>query len=221
MPVSDVDRAKRFYQSLGWRLEPDFVVGEFRAVQLTPPRSSCSISFGKGLTTAKPGSVQRLELVVSDIDAGRGDLISRGVEVSQLFHRDDSGLTLSPDPQGRSYCLIQPRKWPDDLVFTNSAGGVLDNTNFRRNIWNPAARSIGLDGFTPHDLRHTTASLAVSAGANVKALQRLLGHGSASMTLDVYSALFDSDLDAVAERLGKPAEDWLRTRTAKVASLDP
>jgi integrase len=63
---------------------------------------------------------------------------------------------------------------------------MLDNTNFRRNIWNPAARSIGLDGFTPHDLRHTTASLAVSAGANVKALQRLLGHVSASMTLDVY-----------------------------------
>jgi integrase len=94
-------------------------------------------------------------------------------------------------------------KGPDDLVFTNSAGGMLDNTNFRRNIWNPAARSIGLDGFTPHDLRHTTASLAVSAGANVKALQRLLGHASASMTLDVYSALFDSDLDAVAERLGQ------------------
>ena len=111
-------------------------------------------------------------------------------------------------------------KGPDDLVFTNSAGGMLDNTNFRRNIWNPAARSIGLDGFTPHDLRHTTASLAVSAGANVKALQRLLGHASASMTLDVYSALFDSDLDAVAERLGKAAEDWLRTRGAKVASLD-
>ena len=111
-------------------------------------------------------------------------------------------------------------KGPDDLVFTNSAGGMLDNTNFRRNIWNPAARSIGLDGFTPHDLRHTTASLAVSAGANVKALQRLLGHASASMTLDVYSALFDSDLDAVAERLGKAAEDWLRTRSARVASLD-
>jgi integrase len=99
-------------------------------------------------------------------------------------------------------------------------GGMLDNTNFRRNIWNPAARSIGLAGFTPHDLRHTTASLAVSAGANVKALQRLLGHASASMTLDVYSALFDSDLDAVAERLSKAAEDWLRTRSAKVANLD-
>jgi integrase len=107
-------------------------------------------------------------------------------------------------------------KGPDDLVFTNSAGGMLDNTNFRRNIWNPAGRSIGLVGFTPHDLRHTTASLAVSAGANVKALQRLLGHASASMTLDVYSALFDSDLDAVAERLGKAAEDWLRTRGARV-----
>ena len=109
-------------------------------------------------------------------------------------------------------------KGPDDLVFTNSAGGMLDNTNFRRNIWNPAARSIGLHGFTPHDLRHTTALLAVSAGANVKALQRLLGHASASMTLDVYSALFDSDLDAVAERLGKAAENSLRTRGTRVVS---
>jgi integrase len=109
-------------------------------------------------------------------------------------------------------------KAPDDLVFTNSAGRMLDNTNFRRNIWNPAARSIGLEGFTPHDLRHTTASLAVSAGANVKALQRLLGHASASMTLDVYSALFDSDLDAVAERLGTAAEGWLRKHGTKVVN---
>jgi site-specific recombinase XerD len=73
----------------------------------------------------------------------------------------------------------------------------------------------GLVGSTPHDLRHTAASLAVSAGANIKALQRLLGHASASMTLDIYSALFDSDLDAVAERLGMAAEDSLRTRSAK------
>ena len=100
LPVSDVDRAKRFYQSLGWRLDADFVVGdEVRAVQLTPPRSGCSIAFGKGLTTAEPGSVQRLELVVADIDAAREDLISRGVEVSELFHRGESGFVPGPDPQ--------------------------------------------------------------------------------------------------------------------------
>ena len=103
LPVSDVDRAKRFYQSLGWRLDADIVVGDaFRAVQLTPLHSSCSIAFGKGLTTAEPGSIQRLELVVSDIDAAREDLISRGVEVSGLFHLD-GGPVPGPDPQRRSY----------------------------------------------------------------------------------------------------------------------
>src|SRR3954454_13978102 len=89
LPVSGVDRAKRFYQSLGWRLDADIVVGDaFRAVQVTPLHSSCSIAFGKGLTTAKPGSMQRLEPVVSDIHPARDDLISRGVEVSGLFHLD-------------------------------------------------------------------------------------------------------------------------------------
>ena len=72
----------------------------------------------------------------------------------------------------------------------------------------------------PHDLRHTTASLAVSAGANVKALQRLLGHQSAAVTLDVYRSLFDSDLDAVAERLDQAAEDQLRTVPANVVPIE-
>ena len=72
LPVSDVDRAKRFYQSLGWRLDADFAVGDdFRVVQLTPPGSPCSIIFGTGVTTAVPGSVQDLMLVVTDIDAAR------------------------------------------------------------------------------------------------------------------------------------------------------
>jgi integrase len=96
-------------------------------------------------------------------------------------------------------------KSPSDLVFTNSAGGVLDNTNFRRNVYSPAVRSVGLDPLTVHDLRHTTASLAVSAGANVKAVQRLLGHESAAVTLNIYAALFDDDLDRVAVRLNDAA----------------
>ena len=100
LPVSDVDRAKRFYQSLGWRLDADFVVGDIRAVQLTPPPSNASISFGKGLTTAAPGSVQRLELVVEDIEAAREDLVSRGVEISEPFHRGESGIW--PPRGGRS-----------------------------------------------------------------------------------------------------------------------
>ena len=87
VPVSDVDRAKRFYQSLGWRLDADIAVGDaFRVVQLTPPQSPCSVAFGKGLTTAEPGSAQRLLLVVYDIDAARADLLSRGAEVSEVFH---------------------------------------------------------------------------------------------------------------------------------------
>ena len=103
LPVSDVDRAKRFYQSLGWRTDADIVVGDtFRVVQLTPLHSSCSIAFGKGLITAEPGSVQRLLVVVSDINTAREDLVRRGVEVSEVFHLD-GGPVPGPDPQGRSY----------------------------------------------------------------------------------------------------------------------
>ena len=93
---------------------PGFIViGEFRGVQFTPPRSQCSISFGRGLTTATPGSAQRLELVVSDIDAARENLISCGVEVSELFHRDESGLAPGPDPQRRSYFTYAAFRDPD------------------------------------------------------------------------------------------------------------
>jgi catechol 2,3-dioxygenase-like lactoylglutathione lyase family enzyme len=103
LPVSDVDRAKNFYESLGWRTDADIVAGDaFRVVQLTPPHSSCSIAFGKGLTTAEPGSAQRLLLVVHDIDAARAELVSRGVEVSEVFHLA-GGRVPGPDPQRRSY----------------------------------------------------------------------------------------------------------------------
>src|SRR6187200_3262104 len=114
LPVSDVDRAKRFYQSLGWRLDADFAVGDdIRAVQLTPPHSGCSIAFGKGLTTAEPGSAERLELVVSDIDAAGQDLIRRGVEVSDVFHRDGGRLLPGPDPERRSYLSYASFSDPD------------------------------------------------------------------------------------------------------------
>ena len=87
LPVADGDRAKRFYQGLGWRLDADFAVGDaFRVVQFTPPHSACSISFGKGVTAAEPGSAQRMILAVYDIDAARADLLSRGAGVSEVFH---------------------------------------------------------------------------------------------------------------------------------------
>ena len=87
LPVSDVDRAKGFYEGLGWRLDADFTGdGGFRVVQLTPPGSACSIIFGTGITSAVPGSAEGLQLVVSDIDAARAELAAHGAEVSDVFH---------------------------------------------------------------------------------------------------------------------------------------
>jgi catechol 2,3-dioxygenase-like lactoylglutathione lyase family enzyme len=89
IPVSDVDRAKEFYARLGWRLDADFASGDdFRAMQFTPPGSSCSVIFGKNVTAAAPGSAQGLYLIVSDIEAARAELRGRGVDVSEVFHSD-------------------------------------------------------------------------------------------------------------------------------------
>jgi catechol 2,3-dioxygenase-like lactoylglutathione lyase family enzyme len=116
IPVSDVERAKRFYGSLGWRLDADFVISdEFRAIQFTPPGSPCSIHFGKGVTSAAPGSVQGLYLVVSDIEAARDELVARGVDVSEVFHRAGPGKpTLAGvDPERRSYSSFASFSDPD------------------------------------------------------------------------------------------------------------
>jgi catechol 2,3-dioxygenase-like lactoylglutathione lyase family enzyme len=86
LPVSDVDRAKLFYEKLGFRLDIDYVKEEFRAVQFTPPGSEVSINFGKGITSAQPGSIDGLVLAVYDIEAARDNLIARDVEVSEVFH---------------------------------------------------------------------------------------------------------------------------------------
>jgi len=86
IPVSDVDQAKAFYESLGWRLDADRVEGEFRVIQFTPTGSSCSVQFGANLTPAEPGSTRALLLIVSDIDAAHDDLVTRGVKVSDVFH---------------------------------------------------------------------------------------------------------------------------------------
>jgi catechol 2,3-dioxygenase-like lactoylglutathione lyase family enzyme len=102
LPVSDVDRAKSFYESLGWRFDIDLVVSdEVRTVQFTPPHSPCSIQFGKGGTGAEPGSAAGMILVVEDIDAARDDLISRGVDVSEVQEQKPPGFDA---PEGeRSY----------------------------------------------------------------------------------------------------------------------
>ena len=116
IPVADVDRAKRFYGDLGWRLDADFVVGnEFRGVQFTPPGSPCSIHFGTGLTSAAPGSARGLYLVVSDIEAARAALIDRGVDVSEVFHRAGPGKPplSGPDPERHSYATFATFNDPD------------------------------------------------------------------------------------------------------------
>jgi len=92
--------------------------------------------------------------------------------------------------------------------------------NFRRDVFDDVAAEAGLEGLTPHELRHTAASLAVSSGANVKAVQRMLGHASAAMTLDVYSGLFDDDLDGLRERMDE-AHVYSMCTTSEDGSVDP
>jgi predicted enzyme related to lactoylglutathione lyase len=99
IPVSDVDRAKDFYAKLGWRLDADFAAGDdFRVIQFTPPGSGCSIIFGKNVTPASPGSAQGLYLIVSDIEAARAELNSRGAQVSEAFHGESGVNTGSDEP---------------------------------------------------------------------------------------------------------------------------
>jgi catechol 2,3-dioxygenase-like lactoylglutathione lyase family enzyme len=101
VPVSNVDRAKAFYEKLGFRLDIDYVTDEeFRVAQFTPPGSEASIIIGKGITSAAPGSLQNLHLVVSDIEEARADLLGRGIEVSEVFH-DASGIFHHSGTEGR------------------------------------------------------------------------------------------------------------------------
>ena len=101
IPVSDVDKAKDFYQGLGWRLDADVTPGPgYRVVQLTPPGSACSVIFGSGVSSAVPGSVQGLQLVAADIDAARAELAARGAVVSEVFH-DASGIFHHAGTQAR------------------------------------------------------------------------------------------------------------------------
>jgi integrase len=108
---------------------------------------------------------------------------------------------------------------PDDLVFTSPQGEPLRAGNFRRDVFTPAARRAGLDGLVPHGLRHTAASLAIAAGADVKVVQQMLGHKSATMTLDLYRHLFDDRLDEVADGLDRAARTTLVPPPVSVIAL--
>jgi catechol 2,3-dioxygenase-like lactoylglutathione lyase family enzyme len=151
IPVSDVDRAKRFYDGLGWRLDADFAAGEdYRVIQFTPPGSACSVIFGKNVTAAAPGSAQGLYLIVSDIEAARKELLGRGIAVSEAFH-DAGGVYAGSDepylfgrlrvggldPDRRSYRSYASFKDPDgngwlfQEVTTRLPGRVdTDDTTF-------------------------------------------------------------------------------------------
>ena len=122
IPVSDIDRAKRFYGDLGWRLDLDYTTeNEFRVIQFTPPGSGCSVIFGDNVTTAAPGSVQGLHLIVSDIVAARDELIRRGIEIGEPFHdaggvfhhASAEGLVSGPNPQRKSYASYASFSDPD------------------------------------------------------------------------------------------------------------
>ncbi|MGH9867340.1 MAG: VOC family protein [Candidatus Polarisedimenticolia bacterium] len=116
IPVSDVDRSRRFYEGLGWRVDGDFPGPDnWRAVQMTPPGSPCSIHFGRGVTTAAPGSFKNLYLVVSDIQAARTELIEHGADVSETFHFAGFGgaRVPGPEPTGQSYATFATFSDPD------------------------------------------------------------------------------------------------------------
>jgi catechol 2,3-dioxygenase-like lactoylglutathione lyase family enzyme len=147
IPVSDVDRAKRFYAGLGWRLDADFAAGDdYRVIQFTPPGSGCSVIFGRNVTAAAPGSAQGLYLIVSDIKAARDELRARGVEVSEVFH-DAGGVYAGNDepylfgrlrvsgaePEHRSYRSFASFKDPDGngwlfQELTTRLPGRIDST---------------------------------------------------------------------------------------------
>ncbi|CAB3747457.1 VOC family protein [Paraburkholderia solisilvae] len=122
IPVADVDRAKQFYTRLGWRLDIDLAKDdEFRVVHFTPPGSLCSLLFGNGVTTAKPGSVQGLHLIVSDVVAAHAELVERGIEVSEVFHdvggvfhhAGEEGRVSGPHPARTSYGSFASFSDPD------------------------------------------------------------------------------------------------------------
>ena len=120
LPVADADRAKRFYGDLGWRLDIDYIGDDYRVIQFTPPGSGCSVIFGKNVTTALPGSVQGLHLIVSDIESARNELDRRGIAVSDpfhdtggIFHHAGTGLAAGPNPQRKSYASYASFSDPD------------------------------------------------------------------------------------------------------------
>jgi len=135
IPVSDVDRAKALYGSLGWRLDADIAAGDkFRVVQFTPPGSGCSVQFGTNLTSAAPGSAQGLYLIVSDIEAARAQLVGRGVEVNEIYYLGPDGRVSGPDPEHRSYS-----SYASAALLARRATGQLLGVRPSTTVWTTSA----------------------------------------------------------------------------------
>ena len=177
LPVSDVDRAKHFYAGLGWRLDADFTSGpDFRVVQPTPPGSPCSIIFGTGVTTAAPGSVQGLMLVVDDIDAARNELARHGVDVSAVFHDEGGvfhhagtkGRAPGPDPERRSYRTWASFRDPD------GNGWMLQEVKTRLpgRVWPTTAQR------APELLGQTVVVLGGTSGIGLETARRARAEGA-------------------------------------------
>ena len=162
--VSDVDVAKAFYEKLGWRLDADFTKGDdFRGIQFTPHNSGCSIIFGKGVTSPKPGAVKSLTLAVDDIEVARNDLIERGIRVSEIFHFADGPFNdaiknarlSGRDSEGRSYFSFASFEDPDgngyllQEIKTRLPGREWKSTARRGN----ASRASSRNGATPRQVR--------------------------------------------------------------------
>jgi catechol 2,3-dioxygenase-like lactoylglutathione lyase family enzyme len=114
VPVTDVDRAKAFYEQAGFKVDVDHAAGEsFRVVQVTPPGSACSIAFGLGITDAEPGQTRGLHLVVTDVDAARADLVGRGLDVSEVRHMREGTWTPGVDPEHADYNSFADFSDPD------------------------------------------------------------------------------------------------------------
>ena len=159
----------------------------------------------------------------------RLDLLRRRIEVAEAVVDVNGRLVFGTPKNHQTRSVPVPRflvddlaaqlagKAPAELAFTFLRGATLRVQSFRRSYFDRASASAGLDGLVPHELRHTAASLAIGSGANVKAVQRMLGHVSASMTLDRYGHLSGEELDAVADRLDTQRADSLRTRRGPAA----
>lgn len=175
LPVSDVDRAKAFYEKLGFRLDIDFTANEnYRVIQFTPPGSPASIIFGKGVTSAKPGSVDRLVLAVYDIAAAREEILSHGVEISNVFHdasgslgggfhTGTEGREPGPDPQGRSYGSYASFSDPDGNVW------LLQEIK-ERLPGRVTSTSASINGKETHILLDALKSAAIAHGVHEKEL---------------------------------------------------